>query len=81
MSEGTRKRRWYHPTPDRFFIGLLVVQVLVFLSEQSRHDTELFEVVKPVQDRGLVGDELPVAALDFSGGHVRKDTVLDGETK
>lgn len=27
------RRRWCHLTPDRFFIGLLVVQVLLFLSE------------------------------------------------
>jgi hypothetical protein len=34
MSEETRKRRWYHPTPDRFLIGLLVVQVFLFLSDR-----------------------------------------------
>jgi hypothetical protein len=27
------RRRWCHLTPDRFFIGLLVVQVLLILSE------------------------------------------------
>ena len=26
--------RWYHLTPDRFFVGLLVVQVFLLLSER-----------------------------------------------
>ena len=34
MSEGTRNRRWYHLAPDRFFAGLLVVQVSLLLSER-----------------------------------------------
>jgi hypothetical protein len=34
MTPPTPKHRWYHLTPDRFFIGLLVVQVLLFLSDR-----------------------------------------------
>jgi hypothetical protein len=30
------KRRWYHLTPTRFFVGLLAVQVFLFLSERFR---------------------------------------------
>ena len=33
MTAPRPNRRWYHPTPARFFIGLLAVQVLLFLSE------------------------------------------------
>jgi len=28
--------RWYHLTPDRFFVGLLVVQVFLFLSDRFK---------------------------------------------
>jgi hypothetical protein len=34
MTTPTPHRRWYHLTPTRFFIGLLVVQVVLFLSER-----------------------------------------------
>ena len=34
MTTPTPQRRWYHLTPDRFFIGLLVVQLLLLLSER-----------------------------------------------
>jgi hypothetical protein len=34
MSNARPKHRWYHLTPDRFFIGLLVVQVFLLLSER-----------------------------------------------
>lgn len=34
MSTSQHKPRWYHLTPDRFFIGLLAVQVLLLLSER-----------------------------------------------
>jgi hypothetical protein len=30
----TPTHRWYHPTPDRYFVGLLAVQVLLFLSDR-----------------------------------------------
>jgi hypothetical protein len=33
MTTPTPNRRWYHPTPARFFIGLLAVQVFLLLSE------------------------------------------------
>jgi hypothetical protein len=36
MTTPNPNRRWYHLTPDRFFIGLLVVQVLLLLSERFR---------------------------------------------
>jgi hypothetical protein len=36
MTTVTPKPHWYHPTPARFFIGLLAVQVLLFLSERFR---------------------------------------------
>jgi hypothetical protein len=34
MTTPTPNHRWYHLTPARFFIGLLVVQVLLLLSDQ-----------------------------------------------
>jgi hypothetical protein len=34
MTTPTPNRRWYHLTPARFFIGLLVVQVVLLLSER-----------------------------------------------
>jgi len=34
MTSPTPNRRWFHLTPDRFFIGLLAVQVFLFLSER-----------------------------------------------
>ena len=34
MTPTTPNHRWYHLTPDRFFIGLLVVQVFLLLSER-----------------------------------------------
>lgn len=34
MTTRTPNRRWYHLTPDRLFIGLLVVQVFLFLSDR-----------------------------------------------
>jgi hypothetical protein len=33
MPTPTPNHRWYHLTPDRFFIGLLVMQVFLLLSE------------------------------------------------
>jgi hypothetical protein len=33
MTPPTPNHRWYHPTPARFFLGLLVVQVFLLLSE------------------------------------------------
>jgi hypothetical protein len=36
MTPPTPNRRWYHLTPDRFFIGLLVVQVFLLLSDQFK---------------------------------------------
>jgi hypothetical protein len=36
MTDWKPTRRWYHLTPDRFFIGLLAVQVFLFLSDQSK---------------------------------------------
>jgi hypothetical protein len=36
MTAPTPNRRWYHPTPARFFTGLLVVQVCLLLSERFR---------------------------------------------
>jgi hypothetical protein len=34
MTDPKPKRRWYHLTPDRFFVALLAVQVLLLLSER-----------------------------------------------
>jgi hypothetical protein len=34
MTPPTPKPRWYHLTPTRFFVGLLVVQLLLLLSER-----------------------------------------------
>ncbi len=34
MTIPTPHHRWYHLTPDRFFIGLLAVQVFLLLSER-----------------------------------------------
>jgi Leucine-rich repeat (LRR) protein len=34
MTIPTPTRRWYHVTPTRFFVGLLAVQVFLFLSER-----------------------------------------------
>ena len=33
MPTAALNHRWYHLTPDRFFVGLLVVQVFLLLSE------------------------------------------------
>lgn len=33
MPESTRKRRWYHLTPDRLIFGLLAVEGFLLLSE------------------------------------------------
>ena len=33
MLTPTPNHRWFQPTPDRFFVGLLAVQVFLFLSE------------------------------------------------
>jgi hypothetical protein len=34
MTTQKRQRRWYHLTPDRFFVGLLVAQVFLLLSDR-----------------------------------------------
>jgi len=34
MTDEERQRRWYHLTPARFFVGLLAVQVFLYLSDQ-----------------------------------------------
>jgi hypothetical protein len=34
LTTATPNRRWYHLTPDRFVVGLLVVQVFLLLSER-----------------------------------------------
>ena len=36
MSTFTPSRRWYYLTPERFFIGLLVVQLFLLLSPTLR---------------------------------------------
>jgi hypothetical protein len=36
MTTPTPTRRWFHVTPARFFIGLLAVQVFLFLSDQLK---------------------------------------------
>ena len=36
MTTRTPNRRWHHLTPDRLFIGLLVVQVFLLLSERFK---------------------------------------------
>ena len=36
MSDPMPKRRWYAPTPDRFVIGLLAAECLLWLSERFR---------------------------------------------
>src|SRR5208283_3638157 len=36
MTDPTPTRRWYHLTPDRFVIGLLAVECLLWLSERYR---------------------------------------------
>jgi hypothetical protein len=34
MPSVTPPQRWYHPSPDRLILGLLAVQILLFLSQQ-----------------------------------------------
>jgi hypothetical protein len=34
MTTTEPKRRWYRLTPDRFFVGLLVVEAVLLLSER-----------------------------------------------
>ena len=34
MTTPTPHLRWYHLTPDRFFVGLLVAQIFLLLSER-----------------------------------------------
>ena len=36
MPDTNPKRRWFHLTPDRYVIGLLVVEALLWLSERSQ---------------------------------------------
>jgi len=35
-TDSTPTPRWFHLTPDRFVIGLLIVECLLWLSEQYR---------------------------------------------
>ena len=59
MTDPTPKPRWFHPTPDRFVIGLLVVECLLWLSEKFqwfRFNTyEGWTVLIAVATVGIVG--------------------------
>ena len=39
MTDAAPKPRWYRPTPDRIVIGLLVVECVLWLSEQFQWPT------------------------------------------
>jgi hypothetical protein len=36
MDESKTNRRWYHPSPDRLIVGLIVLEILLLLSDQFR---------------------------------------------
>ena len=49
MTAPNSKPRWYHLTPERFLLGLLLVQVFLLLSERRQWFAFTDEGVKKLQ--------------------------------
>ena len=67
MSGIKPQARWFHPTPDRFVIGLLAVECLLWLSEPFHWFANGWVTVIAV---ATVGAAMPVAVLWFLAGLV-----------